>query len=82
MEAVVLKTSQVHTLTLPGGLMRLSQRTMEFTMLAVERKLQDRRRPRGDLEIVEDLQTETCGSHGRLLPQIRLWDAEEELEVM
>jgi hypothetical protein len=39
---------------------------MEFTRLAAKRKLQDRRRQRGDLEIAEDLQTETCGSHGRL----------------
>ena len=85
MEAALLKRNQVNTLTLPGGLLRLSQRTMEFTRLAAERKLllQDRlRRQRGDLEIAEELQTETCGLHGRLLPQIRPWDAEGEVEVM
>ena len=75
-----------HTLTLPRGLLRLSQRTMvEFTRLAAERKLllQDRciqdRRQR-DVEIA--LRKGTYDSRSRLLPQIRPWDAEEEVEVM
>ena len=84
---MVLKTNQVHILTLPRGLLRRSQRTMvEFTRLTAAGKkllLQDRciqdRRQR-DVEIA--LRKGTYDSRSRLLPQIRPWDAEEEIEVM
>ena len=52
-----------HTLTLPRGLLRLSQRTMvEFTRLAAGKKLLLQQ---GDIEIVE-LRKGTCGIHKRL----------------
>jgi hypothetical protein len=48
-----------------------------LTWQVAKKRLQDPPPPQEDLAIAEDLQTETCGSHGRLLPQTQAWEGEE-----